>query len=167
MKKVFPYPFKNFINIYLDFWCIITFPQARTKCSWALLARRAYLVSRANISHFCISRLPKTNISRRAMRGISFPKLATLSLVDGSGSARASFGAAGVVQMMLASFGDSQRRRVCAKKKLDAIQLLFSCYTRKGMLSASAKFEAITKSKIPMHSIALTGSTRVYHAHSG
>ena len=39
----------------------------------AFLARRAYLVSRANISHFCISRLPEANISRRAPRGISSP----------------------------------------------------------------------------------------------
>ena len=41
------------------------------------------------------------------------------------------------------------------KDAVYTILFFFSCYTRKGMLCASAKFGAITKSKIPMQSIAL------------
>ena len=50
------------------------------------------------------------------------------------------------------------------KDAVYTILFFFSCYTRKGMLCASAKFGAITKSKIPMHSIALRVRLRGYTA---
>ena len=73
-KKVFPIPLsKKLFNIYSAVWGALLPPQARDDVARCFLARRAYRARRASISHFCISRLPKTNISRRAMRGISSP----------------------------------------------------------------------------------------------